>query len=109
MTSQRIARVGLLATALILAAGPAAAQNGFSFLDAAQSAIDYRVSPSTPRLGCRDLLALSGGDLTVVSALGVPASDASPAFCRVLGVIQPEIQFEVALPAAWNRRLYMRG
>src|SRR5439155_4809341 len=30
-------------------------------------------------------------------------------FCRVTGVIAPEIQFEVALPSTWNRRLYMRG
>src|SRR5207247_8474491 len=39
----------------------------------------------------------------------VPASESGPAFCRILGVIQPEVQFEVALPVAWNRRLYMRG
>jgi feruloyl esterase len=109
MTAQRVVRVGLLVAALTLAAGTAAAQNGYSFLDASRSAIDYRVAPTSPRPACADLLALSGGDLTVVSAQSAPASDASPAFCRVLGVIQPEIQFEVALPAAWNRRLYMRG
>src|SRR5262245_62072536 len=101
MTAQRIARVGFLVVALTLAAGTAAAQNGYSFLDASRSAIDYRVAPATPRPGCADLLALSGGDLIIVSAQTTPASEAGPAFCRVLGVIQPEIQFEVALPAAW--------
>lgn len=105
----KIARFALLAIALTLAASPAAGQNGYSFLDARHSAIDYRTAPAAPRLGCRDLMALSGGDVTVVSAQSVPATEGTPAFCRVLGVIQPEVQFEVALPAAWNRRLYMRG
>ena len=109
MISRRASRVTLLAAFFILVAGPAAAQNGYSFLDAARSAIDYRVAPAAPRLGCRDLTALSGGDLTVVSAQSVSATEGAPEFCRVLGVIQPEIQFEVALPATWNRRLYMRG
>ncbi len=30
-------------------------------------------------------------------------------FCRIQGIIHPEIQFEIALPQAWNRRLYMFG
>ena len=108
MTS-RLLPAMLLAVALASAARPAAAQNGFSFLDASRSAIDYRVASAAPRLPCRALAELSGGELTVVSAQEVPASQNAPAHCRVLGVIQPEVQFEVALPAAWNRRLYMRG
>ena len=109
MTSRRASGIALITMVFALVAGPAAAQNGYSFLDAGRSTIDYRVAPAAPRLGCRDLMALSGGELTVVSAQAVPASEGSPAFCRVLGVIQPEVQFEVALPSAWNRRLYMRG
>ena len=98
----------LLAIALTLVASPAAAQNGFSFLDAAQSAIDYRVASAGPRTACRDLLlSLSGSDLTVLSARDVAATDGAPAFCRVMVLIQPEVQVELALPSAWNRRLYM--
>lgn len=48
MTSQRASRAALLATFFTLVAGPAAAQNGHSFLDAARSAIDYRVAPAAP-------------------------------------------------------------
>src|SRR5262245_26264798 len=104
-----IRRALLLSVALTLSAGPAAAQNGYSFLDASRSAIDYRIAPAAPRGDCAQLRALSGGEMTIVSAQAVAGSDAAPAFCRVVGVIAPEVQFEVALPAAWNRRLYMRG
>ena len=31
------------------------------------------------------------------------------AYCRVTGLVQPEVRFEVSLPAAWNGRLYMFG
>ena len=99
----------LLAAALTLLAAPAAAQNGYSFLDAARSTVDYRVAPAAPRLTCGHLRTLSGGEMTVIAAQSVAASEAAPAFCRVTGVIAPEIQFEVALPSTWNRRLYMRG
>jgi Tannase and feruloyl esterase len=109
MNGRRALPVALLMAALGLVATPVAAQNGFSFLDAARSPVDYRLAVVAPRTACRDLQGLSGGGMMVVAAESVPASDATPAFCRVLGVIQPEIQFEVALPAAWNRRLYMRG
>ena len=32
-----------------------------------------------------------------------------PEHCRVTGLIQPEIRFEVNLPTKWNRRFYMHG
>ena len=32
-----------------------------------------------------------------------------PEHCRVTGLIQPEIRFEVNLPSSWNRRFYMNG
>jgi Tannase and feruloyl esterase len=32
-----------------------------------------------------------------------------PAFCRVSGVIKPEVNFEVWLPANWNRKFLMVG
>src|SRR5262245_26425037 len=97
----------LLAAGLGLSTVPALAQNGYSFLDAGSSPIDYRVGATAPRLTCRELTGLSAGEMTVVSAVPVAATGSTPAFCRVLGVIPPEIQFEVALPTAWNRRLYM--
>jgi Tannase and feruloyl esterase len=52
---------------------------------------------------------VSSGQLTIVSAELVVAAGDVPEFCRVIGTIRPEVKFEVALPTAWNRRLYMRG
>ncbi len=100
---------GGLAAACLFAAAPALAQNGYSFLDAGSSAIDYRAATVAAQRACHDLRRLAGGQLTIVKADAVAAAGSVPAFCRVTGVIAPEIQFEVALPLQWNRRIYMRG
>jgi hypothetical protein len=39
----------------------------------------------------------------------VPAANGVPEYCRVTGRIDPEVAFEVSLPAKWNGRLYMAG
>ena len=62
-----------------------------------------------PVQSCAALRALSGFEFSVDVAESVPAQGATPAFCRVQGVIQPEVRFEVSLPTGWNGRLYMFG
>jgi feruloyl esterase len=62
-----------------------------------------------PTRACGALRALSGYEFAIDIAESVPAQAAAPAFCRVQGLIQPEIRFEVSLPVAWNGRLYMFG
>jgi feruloyl esterase len=62
-----------------------------------------------PTRACSALRALSGFEFTVDVAETVPAQGGAPPFCRVQGLIQPEIRFEVSLPGAWNGRLYMFG
>jgi feruloyl esterase len=62
-----------------------------------------------PRIGCSQLHSLTGFDLTIESAVIVPAGNDTPEFCRVMGQILPEIRFEVALPAIWNKRFLMTG
>jgi feruloyl esterase len=62
-----------------------------------------------PRQACADLWALTGLDVTVVSATVVAATPDTQEHCRVVGLIQPEVRFEVLLPARWNGRLYMFG
>ena len=57
----------------------------------------------TPKRSCASLRALTGYEFSVISATS------EGGMCRVLGQIQPEIQFEVALPASWHRRLLMIG
>ena len=108
-----MSRIVRLIAAIILSAGtlsaPAFAQNGYSFIDAEKSPLNYRAGGVAPRLPCEDLMRVSSGQLTIVSAELVVAAGDVPEFCRVIGTIQPEVKFEVALPTAWNRRLYMRG
>jgi pimeloyl-ACP methyl ester carboxylesterase len=62
-----------------------------------------------PRRACAELRGLTNYDFSVERATLIPATADAPARCRVTGLIQPEIQFEVNLPASWNRRFYMFG
>ncbi|HMV50843.1 MAG TPA: tannase/feruloyl esterase family alpha/beta hydrolase, partial [Blastocatellia bacterium] len=63
----------------------------------------------TPKIACADLRSLTNYDFSIESATLIAAGTDAPARCRVKGLIQPEIQFEVNLPAAWNRRFFMFG
>jgi feruloyl esterase len=62
-----------------------------------------------PAIGCAALVSLTGYDFSVTSATLVPAASDWPEYCRVVGLIQPEVRFDVSLPAIWNGRLYMFG
>ncbi|NOT64202.1 MAG: tannase/feruloyl esterase family alpha/beta hydrolase [Acidobacteria bacterium] len=75
----------------------------------AQSPLPTAETSLAPKIACAELRALTGYEFTVESATLMPAANDVPAHCRVRGLIQPEIQFEVSLPAAWNRRFYMFG
>jgi len=66
-------------------------------------------APGTPRIACSELHGLTGFEFTIESAVMVPADSGTPEFCRVIGMILPEIRFEVALPTTWNRRFMMTG
>jgi feruloyl esterase len=99
----------LLALAIGMAATSASAQNGYSFIDADKSAVNYSLAPHAPVASCASLRQFTSMDVAITSAVDVPASATVPAYCKVLGVIAPEIQFEVRLPQAWNRRFYMNG
>ena len=85
-----------------------------SFCCLAQPAATFLNPPSgettgNPKIVCGALAALTGFEFTIESAVIVPAVDGTPAFCRVMGQILPEIRFEVALPSTWNRRFMMTG
>lgn len=99
---------GVLA-ALALIPAAAAAQNGYSFIDADKSAVRYGVAPMKPAMSCAAVSGLATADTTILSARTVPAADGVPEHCRVTGLIAPEIRFELNLPANWNRRFYMHG
>ena len=58
---------------------------------------------------CKELRSLTTLELSVISATVIPASAGVPEHCRVSLMAQPEVNFEVNLPSAWNGRLYMFG
>ena len=62
-----------------------------------------------PQQACAAIVSSTGYDFSIVSSTVVPAAGDTPEYCRVVGLIQPEIRFEVNLPSAWNGRLYMFG
>ena len=99
---------GVLAAVALIPAS-AFAQNGYSFTDAANSAVRYGAAATKPAMACAAVQSLATAETTIVSARAVPAADGVPEHCRVTGLIQPEVRFEVNLPANWNRRFYMHG
>ncbi len=106
------ALVGVL-SALFAGARGAEAQNVGSFRDADHSASGYTRATVTAHLPCDAVGSrvgtVEGTRLTILSAELRPAAQGIPEFCRIVAVLDPEIQVEVALPYVWNRRLYMRG
>jgi feruloyl esterase len=77
----------------------------------AQGLRDWTPQPATakPVMACSELRSLTSLDLSVVSAVVIPASDSIPEHCRVSAMAQPEVNMEFNLPTAWNGRLFMFG
>jgi hypothetical protein len=67
---------------------------------------ETRLAPLGP---CAALRQQTGFDFTILTATELTAGPGGAEYCRVLGMIQPEIRFEVNLPKAWNTRLLMTG
>jgi feruloyl esterase len=99
---------GVLA-ALALMPAAASAQNGYSFLDSAQSPVRYSVASTKPAMPCAAVAHLAWASMTILSTRVIPAADGVPEHCRVSGLIAPEVRFELNLPVNWNRRFYMHG
>ncbi len=69
-------------------------------------------TPTTATVdSCVDLATLELIAMRIGEAESVAATDSLPAHCRVAGVIETEIKFELLLPApeAWNGRFLMGG
>jgi hypothetical protein len=95
--------IAILAAA---AAIPACAQ-AFADLDAAL--VNYSKADTEPGKSCESLKTFKSKEIVQITAATVQATSAAPAFCRVAGLLDPEIAFEVSLPAKWNGRFYMIG
>jgi feruloyl esterase len=80
-----------------------------AFSDSGTSVVEYWLTPHESQAECAGLVALSGREFKVVSAVEGVLDDTDITYCKVDGIIQPEIQFQVNLPARWNGRTYMHG
>ena len=103
MTMRWQGRIGgaALVGVLAMSEGHAIAQNGSQFRAWKPSALADGVH-AKPRAACAALVALTGYEFSIIAATPVAASNDAPEYCRVSGQIQPEIRFEVSLPAVWN-------
>ena len=93
----------------ILMAVAATALHAQDFADVKAALVDYSKASVEPHKGCEDLGKFKSKDIVQITATAMPATDASPSYCRVTGLLDPEIAFEVSLPAKWNGRFYMIG
>ena len=88
------------------AVAPARAQ---AFADVKMALVDYSKADIEPRKTCEAMSEFKSKEIVQITAAAIPATAAVPAYCRVTGLLQPEIAFEVSLPAKWNGRFYMIG
>ena len=77
-------------------------------LSACGSGDDAEAPTVTAQRACDTLSGktIAGATLTAVA---VPASGATPTYCKVNGTIAPALNFELQLPDAWNGKLYYVG
>jgi hypothetical protein len=79
------------------------------FSDAARSVSNYSGGNIAPSEECERLADLELAELVEITTRMIPAAGTVPAHCRVNGVLEPEVAFEVNLPLTWNGRFYMIG
>src|ERR1700684_4590048 len=74
--------------------------------------------PLAAQQPCENLVKLALPDVVVQSATPVAAGDFQPpsgplvkvpAFCRVVGLVKPELKFELWRPAQWNHKYIAVG
>jgi hypothetical protein len=71
--------------------------------------VDYSKADMGARKECEEMGKFKSKDIVQITAVATPAAEASPSYCRISGLLDPEIAFEVSLPAKWNGRFYMIG
>ena len=79
------------------------------FTELKASFIDYSKTDNVPIKSCETMSSFKSNEIVQVTAEKVSTTDKVPAFCRVTGMLAPEIAFEVSLPDQWNGRFYMIG
>lgn len=79
------------------------------FADIKDALVDYTKADIKPGRTCDSLNNYKAQELVRIKTEKIAAAGPVPEFCRVTGLLSPEIAFEVSLPARWNGRFYMFG
>lgn len=74
-----------------------------------KSTVDYTTADISPSKVCEAMSGFKADDIIKLVAETIPAEGNTPNFCKVRGMLDPEIAFEVNLPEKWNGRFYMIG
>jgi hypothetical protein len=109
-TMQSVLRLSALIMTFALLTLAAAPQSfAQAFADAKNALVDYSKADRKPIITCEAITRYRSTEMVQISAVELPAAATVPAFCRITGLLNPEIAFEVSLPAMWNGRFYMIG
>lgn len=81
----------------------------YSFSDSATSEVDYVKPIARPRLDCKRMRSQTNFQFSVLTSELIAAEGNIPEHCRIIGLIDQDIKFDLSLPTAWNGRLYQRG
>ncbi|HMB73166.1 MAG TPA: tannase/feruloyl esterase family alpha/beta hydrolase [Gammaproteobacteria bacterium] len=99
------ARQGIVLAVAALGCTGAHAQ---AFSERATSGVDYAQATLSPAMTCTALGGFAASDIVELNTSDIGGSS-TVTHCRVTGVLDPEIAFEVSLPERWNGRFYMIG
>jgi len=93
----------------ILAAFEVSPVRAQAFAEREVALVEYSKADKEPGKDCGTLGTFKSEELVQISATTIPAADGTPTFCRIEGMLDPEIAFEVSMPTKWNGRFYMFG
>ncbi|MEO8308229.1 MAG: tannase/feruloyl esterase family alpha/beta hydrolase [Pseudomonadota bacterium] len=80
-----------------------------AFADLKSALVDYSKADHSAKKLCADMAAYKANDVVEIHAADIAAAGKTPKYCRLTGLINPEVAFEVAMPERWNGRFYMIG
>jgi hypothetical protein len=99
----------ILVGVAVLAAASTPTARAQAFADAKNALVNYSKADLEPGKACEALGNFKTEEIVQITAAKVPSAAGVPAFCKVSGLLNPEIAFEVSLPDKWNGRFYMIG
>ncbi len=101
--------VSFIISAALLMNGGVNSARAQAFSEVKKALVDYSKADLMPIKTCEAMSQYKSKEIVKITAAIIPATPAIPAYCRVTGLLDPEIAFEVSLPAKWNGRFYMTG